>query len=308
MPRNTEHIGPIPRSNSFGQDSRFYALIDTAQKEGLHRMLLNSGASCRSLFDGYPEESLPEIAPWLVSLPLPNERNPIQSPIERLAKINPMVSWLSSSLAIDDLAEHLRQFHIVEIPGGQRMLLRYYDTRILPVWLAVLTPEQRGWFRRGVDHWQYHDRFGETQGLQLDPVAPMPALPKHLMLDQAQLDRLIAAGDTDRLLMQLKQIIPDQIRQVDYKSCYLFLDGEVQQYKRARIEGMKAWLELAMLALYTGGEYSLHPTIQELFRATQKNEASIQAAIDALPEAVWAMGAPLWHLHPELQTLKGVSR
>lgn len=47
------------------------------------------------------------------------------------------------------------------------MLLRWYDTRILPVWLQLLTAEQKAVFTAAIEEWHYFDRFGDLQPLPL---------------------------------------------------------------------------------------------------------------------------------------------
>lgn len=78
-----------------------------------------------------------------------------------LKKINdlelkyPSVSWLLSSLAINDLVLHLNGNLKIVLPNNEIAMLRYYDPRVLIYLPDVLTKEQFQSFTTGIVSWGF---------------------------------------------------------------------------------------------------------------------------------------------------------
>lgn len=68
------------------------------------------------------------------------------------------LSWIVSPLGLIDLREHMRQLMRVLAEDGSEYLMRYYDTRILPVWYQTLSAEQEIQAMGPINSWTYLDR------------------------------------------------------------------------------------------------------------------------------------------------------
>jgi hypothetical protein len=69
--------------------------------------------------------------------------------LERLVRDGWGESWgvyLTSDAPFEELRKHLRRFLTVELEGGKAVLFRFYDPRVLSVFLPTCTPRERAEF------------------------------------------------------------------------------------------------------------------------------------------------------------------
>ena len=115
-----------------------WGILDCARDPGIYLALLESKLEFRCLYSGKLPRELEMVAPHLVEL----------FPTNRLVH-----QWLDEGwgdawgvlLKIDDAANlrlHLRRFLKVHDESGQRMLFRYYDPRVLRVYLPTCNPAE----------------------------------------------------------------------------------------------------------------------------------------------------------------------
>lgn len=279
-----------------------YALIDSAQHPGFHLKLTQLGIQFQSLFDGHPERNLPEIAPLLLVAPASDtdRERAAAHMIARLAAEKPAVSHLSSELGLGDLASHLRRFHLAMLPANRHMIVRWYDTRVLPAWLRVLSPRQRSSFLMGIQGWRYFDRFGDGQDVHVgdgDTVeAPVPEMPacQSLSLDQHQYDSLMRAAEADALLVRLKQVVRDELKQVDARTLYKFVSTQLQSSRSHGLTRMKDHVQFVLMALYTNGRSVEHPYVRAHLTAQASDGAPSAEWLRTVPDDVLETGSPLW--------------
>jgi hypothetical protein len=282
---------------------RYYAVIDSAQRPHFHERLDRLGAAYCSLFDEQAEESLTEIAPLLVACDRADPTSRLALELERLGAAKPAVSYIGSALPMQDLACHFRAFHLVKVPaeqGERDMLLRWYDTRILPVWLQLLTAEQKAVFTAGIEEWHYFDRFGDLQPLPLPgPLAAgLAALPP-LRLDDAQYAEFLEACEPDVAIAQLRRIIPDEMRRVEHRVLYPFVQQQMEQARAHGLGSIDDHVHYLLLALYTNGRFRSHAYVAERLAAPASMHEQAFAAWAATVHAdVWELGRPLWESAP----------
>lgn len=133
------------------------------------------------------------------------------------------LSVVVTPLSFPDALVQLRARCIVTLPDNLDMVLRYFDTRILPVLLWALDPAQRAAFTAMSSAWLYLDRDGTwcAADIPTTHAAAKPVPP--LRLSSSQQDALINAGECDAVLNRLRTIqcqpllamtAPEQYRQV----------------------------------------------------------------------------------------------
>jgi hypothetical protein len=101
--------------------------------------ILDGGAQYESLYEGWSKADLTLFAPYLVSLP------PQSKLLEKLVSKGWGKSWgvyLTCNLGFSDLRHHLRHFLMVQMPDGKQVYFRFYDPRVLRVYLPTCTPEE----------------------------------------------------------------------------------------------------------------------------------------------------------------------
>ena len=116
-----------------------YLLLDAARMHGdIYRAReLNPDHTC--LYEGDNEKFLSAVAPWLFSVEAGSEF------AQWVAKEGKGKSWgvlFRSDAEPVKLYKHLRKFLIVESEDGKEMYFRYYDPRVLRVFLPTCEPEQ----------------------------------------------------------------------------------------------------------------------------------------------------------------------
>jgi hypothetical protein len=147
--------------------------------------ILEGGAQYESLYEGWSKAELSLFAPYLVSLP------PWSKLLETLVTKGWGKSWgiyLTCHTAFPELRQHFRHFLMVNMPDGKQVYFRFYDPRVLRVYLPSCTPEEIGYFFGPVSRFAIEDEKPEkllefirresgmkSNVLQLAPSGPVPA-------------------------------------------------------------------------------------------------------------------------------------
>lgn len=116
-----------------------FLLLDAARMHGdLHQArALNPDHSC--LYEGDSERFLSAVAPWLFSVP------PGSPFVQWVVENGTGQSWGVLLRCEPDpvkLYKHLRNYLIVQGDDGKEMYFRYYDPRVLRVFLPTCEPDQ----------------------------------------------------------------------------------------------------------------------------------------------------------------------
>lgn len=278
-----------------------YLLLDSAQAENSHVELNRWQVPFASLFEGKPEERLAEIAPLLIPLHDLTDAH-LEKVCEwamKLAYQAPCLSWMESNVPVAAFADHLRNFHQVNLSDGQSMMMRWYDTRILPVWLACLSPVQEEQFTASMLSLQYVNRFGDPSTL-FSTQTPS-ALPKNLplgepiiTLNDAQYSMLVDASDVDTLVSHLRRVITDETNQLTSRVLLEFVGKYQQRAIDAGVDDLDRQTQYVLLALYTSGRGVEHPACIELMKNPPKSLDDFHTAMQALPAEVWNSEPALW--------------
>jgi hypothetical protein len=145
-----------------GARSDVWMIVDSARDPGIFSLLLGSYLEYSCLYSGTIPASLETVAPYLARLEYDDRRTR-----EFLVKAwgNSWGIFLKCDTSMQKLRRHLRAFLTVRDPGGNKLLFRYYDPRVLRVYLpacssadlrTVFGPIQRFWTE------------GETKGAVLE--------------------------------------------------------------------------------------------------------------------------------------------
>ncbi len=122
-----------------GMSQPLYALLDAARDPKVLEGLRASRALYQSLYEGPRGEELAAWAPYLVLLP------PQTQYLDELVHASWGKSWgvfLTSSAPFPDVRKHFRKFLLVKLPDGREVYFRFYDPRVLRVFLATCNAPQ----------------------------------------------------------------------------------------------------------------------------------------------------------------------
>lgn len=187
-----------------------YVLLDAAFSPRLPERLarwLDAEDYC-SLYAGrYQGEGLDQVAPYLLRLSwVPALRAPVCDKLMRLTRGKPMMSLLTTSAPLDQLADHLRRQIEAVNTEGKAYLLRLADTRSFAALLEVFAPAQRQRLLAGISRWSYVDRRGALRVAQGDPRfdPDAPTEPYVIAADQQRHLHLLALPDAILRFVQLR--------------------------------------------------------------------------------------------------------
>jgi hypothetical protein len=129
-------------------------LVDAARAQSVHDHLIALGPESRaqSLYQGDIGANLSHVSPWLVTMSTRPEA-------AWFAETGFGQSWgvfVVSDLGFEDVRRHLRKFNLVTGPTGQMLAFRFYDPRVMRVFLPACEADER-----------YHF-FGPLQGFLVE--------------------------------------------------------------------------------------------------------------------------------------------
>ncbi|HEX5745666.1 MAG TPA: DUF4123 domain-containing protein [Archangium sp.] len=165
-----------------GLTGPLFAVLDAARDERILVLLRESVEAYRSLYEGAQGEAMAEIAPYVVHLPRDSRllRSLVQEGWGRNWGI-----FLSSQRPFRDVRRHLRKFLMVKDSANRELYFRFYDPRVLRVFLPTSWPEQNQALFEGIGaYWAEGDdgtsllRFAlKEQALhrEIIPLAESPA-------------------------------------------------------------------------------------------------------------------------------------
>lgn len=188
-------------------DLHWMALIDGAFDHGSNAAgAVYKGLNCYAA--EYPLNDLVGVAPWLIEL------DPFEKDQRQLARLlahcsaRPMFSVMASRIPAWGLGRRWLPLHHAHTSDKQRLLLRFADTRMLPLLPDILEPVQWAAIAASLAHWFYVDREGAMVAAVL-PEPPALASPTFLHLSQAQLDAMMKASEPDAALDLLADQMPE---------------------------------------------------------------------------------------------------
>jgi hypothetical protein len=137
---------------------RLYALVDGASPVGLRADLEAGGAPGRCLFHGVPPE-VEAASPWLFDL---TDHDWLCEPVVRRGLGRGAGLLVLTAADLEALEKHLRHFLRVKKEDGAKLLFRFYDPRVLRVYLRACTPDELAAFFGPIDELWLEDRDPDT--------------------------------------------------------------------------------------------------------------------------------------------------
>ncbi len=131
-----------------------YAVLDAARDIKILALLLQSKEEYQSLYEGPQGAKLAQVAPYLVRL----KRDSLL--LEKLVRDGWGESWgvyLTCASEFQEVRRHLRHFLEVMLPEGEQVYFRYYDPRVLRVYLPTCTFEETDYFFGPIQNYLMED-------------------------------------------------------------------------------------------------------------------------------------------------------
>ena len=116
-----------------------YALLDASREPSVLKVILESKEDYQSLYEGPQGAQLAHFAPYLIRVPQKSQL--LETLIQQAWSKNWGV-FLTCDKPLKDLRTHFRHFLTVKLPDGQQVYFRYYDPRVLRLFLPTCLPEE----------------------------------------------------------------------------------------------------------------------------------------------------------------------
>lgn len=157
-----------------------YALLDAAREPSVLKVIYESKEEYQSLYEGAQGAQLAHFAPYLVRVP---QKSALLDTLVKQAWSKSWGVFLTCDAPLKDLRTHFRHFLNVKLPDGTQVYFRYYDPRVLRLFLPTCLPEEINQFFGPVKQFLLEAEDGAT-ALQFTR-APKGAAQKELHLAPA---------------------------------------------------------------------------------------------------------------------------
>jgi hypothetical protein len=123
---------------SFAPDKQLYVVLDAARVEAMPAQLfeLEDNPEYFSLFFGTPQAELIDVAPYLVKVDM-DSRLLAWMLDEGWGKSWGIFLTAAADVELEELFEHLRSLLKVKDPEGEELFFRFYDPRVLRIFLPT---------------------------------------------------------------------------------------------------------------------------------------------------------------------------
>ena len=122
-----------------GQASQLFAVLDAARDDSIYPRLAMASAECTSLFKGAKAGEMALVAPYLVRL---RQNDPLTLWVLRNGWENHWGIFIQSPADFAALKRHLRSLLQVFDEQGNSLFFRYYDPRVLQVYLPTCNGQE----------------------------------------------------------------------------------------------------------------------------------------------------------------------
>lgn len=126
-----------------------YALLDASREPSVLKVILESKEEYQSLYEGAQGAQLAHFAPYLIRVP---QKSALLDTLVHQAWSKSWGVFLTSDTPLKDLRTHFRHFLTVKLPDGKQVYFRYYDPRVLRLFLPTCLPEETNQFFGPVKH------------------------------------------------------------------------------------------------------------------------------------------------------------
>ncbi|MEN6320461.1 MAG: DUF4123 domain-containing protein [Syntrophaceae bacterium] len=115
-------------------DVTTYVILDAARDEKIYKKIHEAGHKSGCLYSGMRAQALAEVAPYLISL---KREDPFTEWVLNSGWGNSWGIFLESPADTEQLKRHFQSFIIVSTEDGKSVYFRFYDPRILRVYLPT---------------------------------------------------------------------------------------------------------------------------------------------------------------------------
>lgn len=203
-------VARLTKLIEFNPESRWTAVVDSAFDHD--RGKCDYPGAPEALYACDELDSMLEVSPLLIPL-ITDKPALLADQLHGLAEHcsgRPMLSVVASSKIAEELTPNWQKCARVTTDDGQKLLLRFADTRVLPILPEALTQASWAALTYEISHWWYVDRAGKLAHVPIAAVETVPRFP--LTIGKREFRKLLERGEPDSVIdaisMQLPEILP----------------------------------------------------------------------------------------------------
>lgn len=271
------------RTDSSASDSRrLYMLVDHAGAPGLVAELRRRAeVPWSSLFEDSKEDGALAVAPILIQFPhtYSTQRElHLLAWIRRACEFSTSLTILNSTLEHAHLASALKRRLDAQLPDRMPVLLRYFDTRTLEALTQVFSLTQRNSFLGIASCWQWLDRMGRLQRLDVQEL-PADPWPHQFEFDVVQQNALIDAGAADALVEQMQTHAADLCHPKTRAELHALAERCIPKLERFDIKDIRTQTLFCLTELQLGPAFDVQAAWPEALARVTKKQASFEAIL-----------------------------
>jgi hypothetical protein len=239
--------------------SHWYVLIDAAQIPDL-AVAMRKGSLCHlphiSLFDLEAENqgAGADAAPYLFYLGGEGDIDRAITYTVQKSLNTYGISWLISPLDLHTLAARLAQRTEAKLTENMEVLLRFYDTRILPHLHFALSPEQANIFYSVAQAWWYVTRAGKLQECKTQ-FREEDKFRAPLLFTQGEENVLTTLAFPDAVLGKLLEEVPELITTMHRAEQHNFVMRQLDRLQTMGITAMPDIMIYCVICLREGDDF-----------------------------------------------------
>lgn len=269
-----------------------FVLVDTSGLPQLRAQLRQHAAlAARNLFESTREHAAMSVAPVLIDLgaldrPADPQALRLLDWLLTQCVDNHTLTLLRSTRTLDQLAVALTKRLDAELPQQVRVLMRYFDTRVLGALMQTLQPDQAAEFFGIADRWSWFDRNGVLQHQQTDELPHADTFKSPLQLSQQQEAQLLEAAEPDAVMQLMRQIAPDECVRVSAGALHASITQCLPAAQSLGIDDPRQQALFCLTELLHGPQFFSQPLWQEALLNIDREARGFLSVLDKMESRV----------------------
>jgi hypothetical protein len=275
-----DHIASLPPR---GEDEHRYLLINQAAWSGqVDALRALRGFDRCALFGQAPSACEDGATPFLLRLDGNISETSATRPLRVLCAEGcyaSAVHVIDSGLAIQPLAQALTERCDARISDEQRMVLRYFDTRVFEAVLDHFTAAQLSDLVSCATRWWFAGRQGLLDPVYVNPWPQEDIFKAPWQLSLSQEHALLMASEPDTMIDLLTRSGVEPLLVLPYPERYPVVRDMIASAKAWGLEGTSDQAAYCTLSLHQGTDLAEDPLWKQLLPRVKRGEMSFTQAL-----------------------------
>lgn len=280
---NVWHLAGLPPLKPMPTRQNLYVLIDGAQIDDYRKNFREiPGVEDRAPLAGpAPTAEQENATQHLLRLNHLDALRNVHTYVLRSSVSHGAMSVIVSSLSMAELAAALRKRLDVTLPDQFECINRFFDGRVAPHWLSILTPEQRARFSAFASEWWVVSHEHVWTSLACSEIGPDPFTGQMVISERQQAD-MIDACYPYTVIDHFEQTDPELLERVPPAAQYGWLQRALAVARRYSIDDGPESMLFCTLTLTRGERFYDAPQWREGLQCVQLRQTRLRDLMKAI--------------------------